>query len=166
MLWWFVSMCALYSIVSIGTWRWQCISRFNICDTSVDWYVLIDIYLKNIIWIILNDLVVICHASLVLILWIDKVSSCSTEQCLWFWTVSVSRWCDFDLLFIHLHVCFGSCELHLIHGAIISHSLFFSLTCPRSFSPYPLFINSVTSCLLSTSFHPHQYSLLSSSLFP
>lgn len=107
---------------------------------------------------------------------LDKVSSCTKYCVLNYWLIwaaalvldaaSVCRWCGFDLLFIHLPVCFGSCELRLIHGAVISQSLFFSLTCPRSFSPYPLFINSVTSCLLATSFHPYQYSLLSSSLFP
>lgn len=107
---------------------------------------------------------------------LEKVSSC-TKYCVWnYWLIwmaalvldaaSVCRWCGFDLLFIHLPVCFCSCELHLIHGAVISQSLFFSMTCPCSFSPYPLFINSVTTCLLATSFNPYQYSLLSSSLFP
>lgn len=60
--------------------------------------------------------------------------------CLWFLdVVSVCRWCVFDLLFLHLPVCFSSCELHLIPC-----SSFFSLTCPRSCSPYPLFINSMS----------------------
>ncbi len=78
------------------------------------------------------------------------MSSC-TKYCVWnYWLIwaaalvldaaSVCRWCGFDLLFIHLPVCFGSCELHLIHGAVISQSLFFSMTCPRSFSPYPLLL--------------------------